>query len=391
MDRIYAAGNLRIEIQPDRWVLLLHSDAGDTVLAEAADNQPMRYVSTFGSQRRLPISGQLALHEIERVVLGWSAKDESWHLGLILAPALAQARSSRWCELAHWPDPTGDQHNELAAEAGRTLARRLQRPFTLIPPRQDQLQAVSQPPPPPPLPPLPIRLDLWTLSHIERDRRNGASPDALEFRLSPAWGRAKILRAGWYIIWSGVFVVLSVKSLAGSIALPRPEFLPYLGLACAVLLAGVALSNLIRAGRRLNRIVIDPLARTISGGRGWRVSSGRARWRFSADQIQAIYASQVMSKINRRRGRDPLRTVIYGELNLLLTNGKFVHLIAHGALDDKIPALDPLPDENARRDPANEDAITPLTAYEVQTPLQAAALYAAGALGKPAYTDRRVR
>jgi hypothetical protein len=391
MDRIYAGSNIRIEIQPDRWVLLLHSESGDTVLAEAVENQPMRYISTFGSQRRLPISGQLALHEIERVVLGWSAKDESWHLGLMLAPALAQARSSRWCELASWPDPTGDQFDQAATQAGKTLSRQLQRPFTLIPPRQDEMQAVRQAPPPI-LPPLPIRLDLWTLKHVARDRDNGSGADSLEFRLSSAWGRGKVLRAGWYIIWTGVFIILSGKSLIGAIALPRPEFLPYLGLACAVLLTLIAFSNLIRASRRLNRIVIDPLTRAISGGRGRRVGSGRGeRWRYSADQIQAIYASQVVSKINRRRGRDPLRTVNYGELNLLLNSGKFVHLIAHGALDDKIPALDPLPDENERRDPANNDQITPLTAYEAQTPLQAAALYVASALGKPAYTDRRVR
>lgn len=396
MDRIYAGSNIRIEVQPDRWLLLLNTDGSDTVLAEAAASQPLRYISTFGSQRRLPLSGQLAPHEIERVVIGWSAKDEAWHLGLLLTTALAQARSSRWCELAHWPDPSQDQFEALALQAGKTLAQRLSRPFTVIPPRTNGAGApsISATPamPLPPLAPLPLRLDLWTLKAVGRDRLNGTSPDAIEFRLSSGGGRGKLIRAGWYVLWAGVFFVLSVSSLTEAIALPRPEWLPYLGVGSGVFLVLLALINLVRTATRLNRIVIDPVQRIISGGRGRGVGSGRGeRWRFTGDEISAVYASQVVNKVNRRRGRTPQRGVHYGELSLLLDDGSFVRLIAHGALDDKFPVLDPPPQTGERLDPANQEKIVPLTPYDAQTPLQAAALYVAGALRTAAYTDQRVR
>jgi hypothetical protein len=418
MDRIYAGGNVRIEVQPDSWVLLVNTDQGDNVLAEAVQGQPIRYVSVFGSQRKLPIGGQLQTTDVERVVLGWSPKDEAWHLGLMLSPALSQARGSRWCELAHWPDPNGDQYHDLARQASVALAERIVRPFSLIPrsdngaaspaaptapggraapaydPRRTQegYTAVRETPPPQ-LEPLPLRFDLWTLNARSQGRANGTSypSGALEFRLSGSWGRSKVLRAGWYFFWAAVFVVLSVQTLVSPIAQPRPEFLPYLGLACAVLLLLLFFANFIRAGRRLNRIVIDPAQRVISGGRGRRVGvDGRGRWSYSSADIEGVYVSHSVTKVNRRRKREPMRAVQYGELNLLLRGGRFVHLLSHGALDDKFRTLEPLPPED-EDDLANEDAVTLLTAYDVQTPLQAAGMYAANALNVPCYYDKRVR
>ncbi|MDZ4767163.1 MAG: hypothetical protein SGI73_21690 [Chloroflexota bacterium] len=413
MDRIYAGSNIRIEVQPDRWVLLLNSDAGDTVLAEASAGQPLRYVSAFGAQRRLPVGGQLPTHDIDRVVLGWSAKDEAWHLGLMLTSALAQARSSRWCELAHWPDPTTTQYEELAVQAGRVLAQQIARPFTLIPREgveggANGANATAADPrgaypasgyaavpaaPPAPLPALPLKLDLWTLAALGRSRENGASASGgLELRLAGAWGRSRLIRAAWYIFWIGVFIVLSITTLISPIAQPRPEFLPYLGFACAAGLTLVVLYNLISAGTRLNRVVVTPSERAIAGGRGRGVGAGRGeRWRYGREDLQGVYVSHVVTKVNRRRKRPPMRAVQYGELNLLLQNGKFVHLLAQGGLDDKYPVLDPLPAEGERADSANDDAIKMLTPYEVQTSLQAAALMIANALDLPCYLDRRVR
>lgn len=416
MDRIYAGSNIRIEVQPDRWVLLLNSDTGDTVLAEANTGQPLRYVSAFGSQRRLPVGGQLPAHDVDRVVLGWSAKDEAWHLGLMLTTALAQARNSRWCELAHWPDPSGEQHAEQATQAARLLAQRLARPFTLIPrdtaasnganagaayPAGDAAYPASYPrttmPAPTPPPSMPLTFDLWTLAPLGRSRDAGANGSAdttggLELRLAAAWGRGRLIRSAWYLFWIAVFVVLSITTLSSPIAQPRPEFLPYLGLACAAGLFLVVIYNLISTRTRLNRVVALPSERIIAGGRGRGVGMGRGeRWRYPRADVQGVYVTHVVNKVNRRRKREPMRAIQYGEMNLLLQNGRFVHLLSHGSLDHKYPILDPLPPEGERNDAANDDAIKLLTPYEVQTPLHAAGMLIANALDVPCYVDRRVR
>ena len=58
----------------------------------ANTGQPIKYLPVFAHKRRLPDTGRLPLDSIQRVVLGWSHEDESWHLGLLLGPELAEAR-----------------------------------------------------------------------------------------------------------------------------------------------------------------------------------------------------------------------------------------------------------------------------------------------------------
>lgn len=381
MDRIYAGSNLRIEVQPDRWLLLTNTGQGETVLAEVAPGEPLRYIPDFASQRRLPSSGTLDVDNIERVVLGWSAKDQSWRLGLIFMPALAEARGSRWCELAYWPGTNGSQ--ESATEAGRALAQRMGRPFTYIPPQPVEAPAPEVRPAPtvnaPPsdvsaLPALPLRVDLWTLENAD---------GVLRFRLASSWGRNRLLRVVWYIFWMVVFIVLSVVTLTSPIALPRPEILPYLGLACAVGLFLLALYTLLRTMMRVNLIEIEP--GVIRGKRGYR-----ERWQFNSSEIQDIYATHLVNKVNTRR-ENPTRLYQYGELNLRLQNGQFFHLIAQGALDEKFPVI-PL-GENAESDDAaiNHPPVVPLTPEIAQTTLQAAAIYTAHALRVPVWYDQRPR
>lgn len=395
MDRIYAGSNLRIEVQPDRWILLANTSQGDTVLAEAAPGEPLRYIPDFASQRRLPRSGTLETDNIERVVLGWSAKDQTWRLGLIFTPALAEARGSRWCELAYWPGENGSQEN--ATQAGRSLAQRMGRPFTYIPPQPTDAPPVYPTPTPtappvpavnvPPsdvsrLPALPLRLDLWTLENAD---------GVLRFRLAGSWGRARLLRVLWYVLWAAVFVVLSVVTLTSPIALPRPEFLPYLGLACAVVLFLLALYTLLRTMMRVNLIEIEP--GVVRGKRGYR-----ERWQYTTSEIQDVYASHLVNKVNARRS-SPTRQFHYGELNLRLHDGRFVHLLAQGGLDEKFPVIplgsapalsdgDSAQAEDAR---INQPPVVPLTPDIAQTTLQAAAIYAAHALRVPAWYDQRTK
>jgi hypothetical protein len=367
MDRIPAGSNLSIDIQQNQWRLLTNGDGAETVLVEAKPGQPLRYVSTFGKQRRLPISGALSLEDVDRVVLGWSNRNEAWHLGLMLKPELSETRGSRWCGLVYWPDADTSRYRDIASRAGEALAQQLNVPFTFIPPTSAGAAAPTMAPAVPAAPPvqLPLKLDQWTLQRT--------SPTALELTLSPAWGRARLLRALWYILWAGVFMILSVTTLTSGIALPQPEFLPYAGLVGALFLVLLSLGTIIGVIRRTKRIEINGATRTVSSG----------RWSYSASQLKSIYATHIVSKVNRRKRS---QQVHYGEINLFGVDGAFHLLAAQGQTDDKLPTAEDQPLELS-----NAEQIVPLTAQNAHTRLQAAALLIAQTLQLPAWFDQRVK
>ncbi|HEX2906050.1 MAG TPA: hypothetical protein VHO69_04275 [Phototrophicaceae bacterium] len=355
MDRISAAGNLTIEVSPERWCLLINGNGQEQVLVEVLPGEPLHYRPAFAQKRRLPDTGKLPGDQIQRVVLGWSQQDETWHLGLLLEPAMAELRGSRWCEMARWPDPDTNVFSETADQAGRSLASALGRPYNFIAPEPKTETAAA---PPPPLPVLPLELDQWTLEKA----------DQLQLRRSPRWARAHLLRLVWYGLLVVVYVILSLLTLQGKIALPKPEFLPYLGLAVAVLLVGAIVYTLFQLGTVPNRIQIDAAARTISG---WRGDS--QKWQLAPEDYQSIYVSQVVGK----KGKKSLAQ--YGELNVLLVSGKFRHLVSVGE------------EKELRPGEANDDLLIELAQEAVQTDLQAAGLYVAQALGLICWYDRRSR
>ncbi len=366
MDRIATASNLLIEAQPEGWRLLLNGN-GDRTLLEAKRGEPIRYTELFGTRRKLPMNGQLPLEEVERVVLGWSPKDEAWHLGLVLHGSLVDSRGSRWCELAHWIDPDRTAYERIAVAAGESLAAQIARPFVLIPP------IVQAPPPPPPLPPLPLQFDLWTFEQSGEGR--------YEFVRSPKWARSNILRALWYALGVAAFLILSVTSLTSRIAFPRPELLVPAGFVCAFVLLIGAVALFVRTFTRPNRIVIAPDAIRWQRGAAVRKS-------MPLSDVQSVYASHVTSKAKRLSRKDvengvqAQRTVHYGELNIELRNGQFQPVVTHGLIEDRIPASD---------DPLDVENVTPLTPYNCHTPLQAAGLMLGERLRVPVFFDRRVR
>lgn len=405
--RISAGNNLTIDIAPDHWRLLVNGDHAERVLVEAAPGEPLRYMPTFGQRRRLPDTGVLPILYIQRVALGWSVKDESWHLGLVLEPELAEARGSRWCEIAHWPDPDQDVYVDVASDAGNGLAKVVTRPFDLIPPRPAGA-AVSTPAPPPtaaprpfapevapvfpttptpdaapyaptyapapayappapprPLPGLPLKLDEWTLTQ--------AAPDTLEFKRSGAWTRGKWMRVFWYLLFTIIYLVLSITTLQARIALPKPEFLPYLGLASAAILFLLMIATVLRIGRTPNRIVVQ-------SGRGVTALRGNGqRWQVSPAEIDGVYASQVVS---RKLKRDK-RTIYYGELSVLRNDGKFRFLLENSQVEEKPVAV-------AEDTPA-EEGVTPLSSNEVESNMQAAAAHMARVLNVAAWYDQRLK
>src|SRR5436190_9837550 len=267
MERISAASNVVIEVQPESWRLLVNGSGTEQVLVEAQRGEPLRYGASFGSRRNLPVDGVLPREIIQRVVLGWSDNDNAWHLGLVLKGELVAERGSRWCGLAHWHDPLANQYEQVATEAGKTLANHIDCPFTIIPPNGvvttpeiaeapevitstriavpnlEPAQEVL------PQPELPLSFDLWTLR---------SSSEGLELTLSPSWGRSKLMRVGWNIVWLIVFIILTGTTLTAGIALPRPELLVWLGFASIILLVVIILYNIYELFTNVNRIVFAP-------------------------------------------------------------------------------------------------------------------------------------
>jgi hypothetical protein len=385
MERISAASNVVIEVQPESWRLLVNGSGTERVLVEAQRGAPLRYGASFGSRRRLPLDGVLPREIIQRVVLGWSENDNAWHLGLVLKGELVAERGSRWCGLAHWHDPLANQYRDIATEAGKTLANHIDCPFTIIPPHGEATTpevddyspevitstriSVSSLEPSPELiaqPDLPLKFDLWTLR---------SSAEGLELVLSPSWGRSKLMRVGWNIVWLAVFIILTVTTLSSGIALPRPELLVWLGFASIILLVLTILYNLYELFTHINRIVFDP------DGVRW-LRGKRERRSVPADQIVDVYASLVIGKVGKRGKSAEERAVAYGEINLYLDDGDFESVLTQQQTDDTIPVTD---------DPLNEEAVVELSEYNARTRLQSAALMIARTLGVSAQYDKRLK
>lgn len=359
MDRISAAGNLTIEHNIDHWRLLSTSNGQERLLLEAEAGTPVKYIEIFGSKRKLPKGGKLALDDIQRIVLGWSHEDACWHLGLLVEPELAEQRGSRWCELARWPDPDTTVFNDIAAEAGRALARTLHRPFNLIEPDRSAASVAAPVAPPPPLRSLPIEFDQWTLTR----------QSALQFLRTSQWARQRVTRLVWYALLVVAYFVLSIVTLSGVIALPKPEFLPYLGIAVGVFLILMMLYTLYELINRPNRVVINNDG--VEGKRG-----NRTAWQVAKESIDSIYVSEVVNRKGKKR------VVYHGEINLFLKDGNFRSLLEqpHTIEEDKVPAA-----------PITEETVTPLTLYNAQTDLQMAGLHVAQTLGLQCQYDQRIR
>ncbi|QPC84349.1 hypothetical protein G4Y79_08235 [Phototrophicus methaneseepsis] len=375
MTQIAAAQSHHIEITPAEWRL-----SNDTNLLASASSAGLYYTTNFASTRRLPKEGELGREAFMQIVAGWQQRDECWHLGLIVIPALAEKRGSRWCELAAWPDPEQDIYIDMVREAGRGLSSILGLPFHVIPPKE------PEPLPVPPLPDLPISSGYWTLETVKvgTNAIKGTPVNAGQLALvrSSKWAQQKVMRALWYTFWLIVYVILSVATLLSDIALPNagtllpsPEMLPYLGLATAGLLGVMVLWNLIQAWTAVKVIVIDPEAQSMSAYMG-----KTPRWHKKVPDIQSVYVSEQVKK----RSNDPL--VEHGELNLHLGSGDFHFVLEQGAPESNEDA--PTSENKPRRD---EDTIMPLSREAIHTHLQAMALHIAEALRVPCWYDMRVK
>lgn len=379
MTNVSAADNLQIDYSPHTWQLR----SGDQAPMVYADANGLHYNERFASTRRLPSTGVLTQGEVVQVIAGYQKTDESWHLGVVLNPPLTESRGSRWCELAHWPDPDTTTFVEVAQSAGRGLATALNVPFRLIEPRPDEAETPAQPAiPPPPLPDLPLKAGLWTLmraSDVTQSTSFAAQGDQLVFVKAKTWVNRQYRRMVWHSIWAIIYLWLSLVTLRGDTALPNagtiipdPHFLPYLGVVIAFgfILSVFYHAYLIRS--QPNLILVDPANHAISA---WRGKS--QRWTRSTKEAESIYISETTRQKPSQRG------VEHGELNLYLVSGKFSHILTQG---DPEPQALTVTDSGSRT-----EVVRPLERQEINSSLQAMGAYVAQALDVPVLYDRRIR
>jgi hypothetical protein len=349
------------------------------------DAQGLHYNERFASTRRLPASGVLAYGQILQVIAGYQRADESWHLGVVLDADLTESRGSRWCELAHWPDPDTTTFVDVAQSAGRGLATALNVPFRLVGPRPVETTPPAEPvKPAAPLPDLPLKAGIWTLQRASQGRAKigvEVQGDQLVFARSKSWVNRHYRRMIWHSIWAIIYLWLSLVTMRGDTALPNagtivpdPHILPYMGVVIAFGFVISVFYHAYRIRTEPNLILVDPATRTVSA---WRDSY--QRWSRAISDVESLYVSETTRQRRTQRGVD------HGELNFYLSSGGFSHLLSQGEPEPE--ALAPGADLNSAR----IEAVLPLTSDDVASPLQAMGLYVAQALGLPAFYDRRVR
>lgn len=374
MPRIAVSANSLVDYSSDRWRLIQVDDpAKPKLVVEAKTGLPFRYNGYFAVSRDLPESGEILEADLGQVVLGWSNESSSWQLGLTLSPEISLARSSRWFELLRFTDSDAAAREADAIQLGTALANTLGIPFA-----STASGAIAPEPEPEPiaLEPLPLDLGLWRLERgVEGE---------LRLERKARWLRAKQRQIAWYGLLTVVYLWVSFATLASELGLPiagtlipNPAWLPYLGIAVAVLLLLAMARLLMIILREPNSIVINPYEKTISAARG-----NRQLWKVSAGGVQSIYASELVKK----RGRKP--TVFHGEINLHLLDGRFMPILI-----DKEKIVDAL---LVGRDPgADKERPTDVHALEpdaVSTALQAAAIHIGDCLGElPVWYDRRLK
>ncbi len=279
----------------------------------------------------------------------------------MLRPELAEARGSRWCEVAAWPDPDRSVYDSVATRAGETLAQSLSRPFYLVPPKVEETVIPQQP-----LLPLPLKVAIWTL--------NGNPDVQLEWVRDASWARQTVRRVLWYLFWIVIYILLVVTSFTAGIAPVTPWFLPYLGIFSIFVLVGLVGYHSYHLLTRPDRLVLDKATRSLRALRGTS-----ERWRLTADELQAVYVSQILQKPNRRN-TDNKPVSYYSELNLQLSNGNFHYILNTDQAQEY---------RSSPEDFTVEETVKPLNPNDSQTPLQAAGLYMAQILGLPCWYDQR--
>ena len=378
MTRIAVSSNSLVDYSQDRWRLIkVENPSKPELVLEAKTGAPLRFSGYFAVSRDLPESGEILNADLGQVVLGWSSESASWQLGMTLSPEISLARASRWFEVLRFTNADQNAFEATAAQLGKALAKTLDIPFV------SSEQSVEEAPEPEPIPlvDMPLDLGMWRL----QPAACGVGDEGeLELTRHRRWLRGKLRQIAWYALWTAIYLWVSIATLTSELGLPiagtlipNPSWLPYLGIAVAVLLTLLNLRQIWLILREPDSIVINPWDKTVSAWRG-----GQQLWRVNAGGVQSVYASEVVKKRGRRH------TVFHGEINLHLLDGSFMPVLvdADKITDGLLPGIDLMTDKK------RPEGVSVLEPAEVATSLQAAAVHIALCLGDlSVWYDRRLR
>lgn len=368
MTRLSADENAVLQYDPSAWRLLLADEYDrETTLLEVMPGRSIHLDTRYAGEQR--ITATLNAEDIAQVVVGWSEEDSCWHLGMILAPMLADQRGGRWVGLARLYDPTASAQGELIQEAGQALAAAITQPFKLIPPRRvirkryEPLEASEEAPEADGitedymLPDLPLRFGVWLLERMG---------DHFTLTRTDPWRRSGLLGVLWYLFWAVAFIAVSIATITNTLALPftgflmpEPQLLPYFGLLAGAIILWLVLRAILRLRNTVSRVDVSTTGHTVTA-----YSGERTLWQHHAREVQDVYVSQIVGYRGQRQH------IQYGEINLRLTDGRFEPVVQQEHEQEKI-VVD--------REIGALDSIAPLR--DIETELQAAAAYIAEALG----------
>lgn len=346
MQTIHASNQLTIELSPTTWRLMNGSQPSDLsatrpTLVEA--RQDGIYCSgDFCRARDLPEDGPLAPEDITRVVLGWAPETQNWHLGLMLAPPSDSGEKMRWCGLASWPSSPVDDYLEEATAAGQALAEVIARPFHVVPPPAQPALA-PRPEPVPETQPIeiteqmapaeafspdiapqdpPFKFENWELIAV---------PGGLVWQRRGRWVVAMAFRAAALIALALLFVIMSVGSQVSGLAGVNPEWLPWVGLGVAVVMAITAVRNFTDL-LNITNILMDTTRREVRcQGR----FSTRVKWSLAFDSVDFVLLSQTSPRpLGKARDDGAMRTA--QDVWLYLYDGdQFWPVVTLGRVDGK--------------------------------------------------------
>lgn len=396
MDTFIVADGLAIHVGQGEWQLAVSRADGLTLFNAVAGSAAVKYRPEFARVRRLPVEGELPVEHIQEAVAGWSPGDRAWHLGLLLAPAVAEPRGGRWCLLARWQDDSGQVKGEEVRRVGQQLAETIGVPFRFVIPSPSPVAAV--PATPATLTPakvsapvqqalraidLPLEVGEWRLRSIDI---------GLQWEHTAVWSAGTFARIIFRLALGIVFIVLGVLTLQSPYAPVQPAFLPYLGLIVGVALIIDVLRYILRL-MRTEVVVVDRREREVR--RHLDLTSDVLDV-YDFDEIRAVVVTQIAR--NRQRGRDgqPDRVTHEAWLHLLLHEphqepGKERNLrpedsyLTIGYIEQtEGEALEPAPVDRRQ-----ERALRLMRAEEATTPAQKAAVVLAQAIQVDAYLDQR--
>ncbi len=299
MEFIRAAHSLTIELSPTSWRLFngsLQSDPPDAVIAllDARDGH-ISCSPAFAKARRLPDDGQLAPEDVARIVVGWAPESGNWHLGLLLNGDVDAGTKVRWCGLASWPSGPASESVTQAKLAGQSLARIIDRPFRLVPPkglngtlqRTQPLQPTDRMEPSavpqvaatllaPQTPP--FEFDGWRMIAGQRGYL-WVRPDR--------WIVTTAVKVVAYLALAILFVFLGATSQSSGLAAVNPGWLPWAGIIVGIVLAALAVRKVWQLFT-LTDVLVNTTAHEVL----CRSRMGRTRWRVPFDAVQYVLVSQ---------------------------------------------------------------------------------------------------